>query len=124
MSNIIADTFKSHHEVMDALQQNFAGNDDAQRATKVDKLREDMAAACRLQEDDIKATISGLTRWTRAGFMCYVRAVDRYCVVQSCLSKCKQLRKQQPPWKLLTLTCTECTDFLHQRMTPKRMWPP
>ena len=55
----VADTFGSHHEVMDALHQNFAGNDDAQRAIKVDKLRDDMAAACRLREDDIKTTISG-----------------------------------------------------------------
>jgi len=55
----VADTFGSHHEVMDALHQNFAGNDDAQRAIKVDKLRDDMAAACRLREDDIRTTISG-----------------------------------------------------------------
>lgn len=55
----VADTFGSHHEVMDALHQNFAGNDDAQRAIKVDKLRDDMAFACRLREDDIKTTISG-----------------------------------------------------------------
>lgn len=55
----VADSFGGHHEVMDALYQNFAGNDDAQRAIKVDKLRDDMAAACRLREDDIKITISG-----------------------------------------------------------------
>lgn len=59
MSSVGADTFRSHHEVLDALQQNFAGNDDAQRATEVGKLRDEMTAACRLQEDDIKATISG-----------------------------------------------------------------
>jgi hypothetical protein len=55
----VTDTFGSHHEVMEALHQNFAGNDDAQKAIKVDKLRDDMAAACRLREDDIKTTISG-----------------------------------------------------------------
>ncbi|KAL0051586.1 hypothetical protein WJX82_010402 [Trebouxia sp. C0006] len=58
----VTDTFGSHHEVMEALHQNFAGNDDAQKAIKVDKLRDDMAAACRLREDDIKTTISELSR--------------------------------------------------------------
>ncbi|KAL0017709.1 hypothetical protein WJX77_002797 [Trebouxia sp. C0004] len=58
----VADTFGSHHEVMEALHSNFAGNGDAQRANKVDKLRDDMSAACRLREDDIRHTISEISR--------------------------------------------------------------
>ena len=59
MSTSIVDTFRSNHEEMDALHQNFAGNDDAQRATTVNKLRGDMTAACQLQEANIKSTIAG-----------------------------------------------------------------
>lgn len=65
MSTNIAETFRSHHEVMDALHQNFAGNDDAQRVILVDKLRDDMTAACRMQEQEIKATISEMTQQVR-----------------------------------------------------------
>ena len=53
------DVFQSHHEVMDALDQNFAGSDDAQRALIVNKLREDIATACQRQEDDAKKAILG-----------------------------------------------------------------
>ena len=56
----IPDVFQSHHEVMDALNQNFAGSDDAQRVMTVNKLREDMASACQRQEDDAKTAIMGI----------------------------------------------------------------
>ena len=59
MSSNTADVFKSHHEVMEALHQNFAGTDDAQKAKAVDHLRGDIAMACQAQQDDIKSTISG-----------------------------------------------------------------
>lgn len=59
LTTSVSDVFQSHHEVMDALRQNFAGSDDAQRAVVVDKLREGTAAACQQREDDVKATIQG-----------------------------------------------------------------
>lgn len=55
----VPDVFHSHHEVMDALDQNFAGSDDPQRAMAVNKLREDMTTACQRQEDDAKAAVLG-----------------------------------------------------------------
>lgn len=59
MATNIPDVFQSHHEVMDALDQNFAGSDDAQRAMTVNKLREDMGTACQRQEDDARTAILG-----------------------------------------------------------------
>lgn len=60
MTTSIPDVFQSHHEVMDALDQNFAGSDDAQRAMTVNKLREDMTTACQKQENDAKQAILGM----------------------------------------------------------------
>ena len=59
MSSSTADVFRSHHEVMEALHQNFAGADDAQKATAIDKLRQDMSMACQMQQDEVKSTIQG-----------------------------------------------------------------
>lgn len=53
------DVFQSHHEVMEALSQNYAGSDDAQRAIAVGKLRVEMDTACRRQEENVKTAIIG-----------------------------------------------------------------
>lgn len=60
MMTSVPDVFQSHHEVMDALNQNYAGNDDAQRATTVNKLHQDIATACQRQEDEAKTAILGM----------------------------------------------------------------
>lgn len=66
MSNVGKEVFASHREVMEALQQNFAGNDDAQRVSSVEKLQQDLAAQCKGKESVIKATIAG-EAWRRRG---------------------------------------------------------
>ena len=95
----IPDVFQSHHEVMQALDQNFARNDDAQRAMTVNKLREDMATACQRQEDEAKIAITG----TIAGWLLQFFRRSASACVQSCLSKCRRLKRKQLPGRLLKL---------------------
>ena len=59
MAHNPAEVFASHLDVMEALHQNFAGNDDAQKLSQVDKLQEDLTNDCQQKEDDVKATIAG-----------------------------------------------------------------
>lgn len=60
MSSNAYDVFKSHHEVMEALQQTYAGTDDAQRAVAVGRLQDDVSKACQMQQEEVKTTIAGL----------------------------------------------------------------
>ena len=53
------DVFQSHHEVIDALNQNYTGSNDPQRAITVGKLREDLGTACQRQQEDVKTAIIG-----------------------------------------------------------------
>lgn len=64
MTSSIPDVFQSHHEVMDALDQNYAGSDDAQRALTVNKLHQDTATACQRQEDEAKTALLGMIATT------------------------------------------------------------
>ena len=59
MASSSAEVFASHREVMDALHQNFASNDDTQKVIFVDKLQQDIADDCRQKENSIKTTITG-----------------------------------------------------------------
>ena len=60
--------FQSHHEVMDALTQNYAGDHDAQRAINVDKMHKNTASACQRQEEAVRATIFSKPAGTAKGF--------------------------------------------------------
>lgn len=65
MTNSVSEVFASHHEVMEALRQNYAGNDDAQKITSVEKLQQDLAAQCQQKESNVRATITGKNRRER-----------------------------------------------------------
>ena len=62
MTNNSAEVFASHREVMEALQQNYAGSDDAQRVVSTGKLTQDLAADCQEKENNVKQTIAGRHR--------------------------------------------------------------
>lgn len=116
----IPDVFQSHHEVMDALDQNFAGSDDAQRAMAVNKLREDMTTACQRQEDDAKTAILG----THAKPLHTTFENPAPACVQSCLSKCERLKRKQLPRRLLKLINSGFIVYLSLHRKAKRMWTP
>ena len=60
MTSSVPDVFQSHHEVMDALDQNYAGSADAQRASTINKLHQDIATACQRQEEEAKIALLGM----------------------------------------------------------------
>lgn len=120
LTTSIPDVFQSHHEVMDALDQNFAGSDDAQRAMTVNKLRVSMATECQRQADDAKTAILG----TYAEPLHSCSGQSAPACVQSCLSKCGRLKRKQLLGRLLKPIKSGCIVFLGLHKTPKRTWTP
>ena len=116
----IPNAFQSHHEVMDALDQNFAGSDDAQRAMTVNKLRDDMATACQRQNDNAKTAILGTC--AEPLHCCYTKSAP--ACVQSCLSKCGRLKRKQLPERLLKPIKSGYIVFLGLHKKAKRTWTP
>ncbi len=105
------DVFHSHHEVMDALNQNYAGSDDAQRATTVNKLHQDIATVCQRQEVDARTAIIGIIAALLqpcCGLAADLQDLSTCSGVQSCLSKCGILRRKQLPRRLLRLIKSGC----------------
>ena len=122
MSSNTATVFKSHHEVMEALHQNFAGADDAQKAIAIDRLRQELSVACQMQQDEVKSTIQGQwTPWHVHMRLLMGRQRARSTPIQNCLNKCKRHRRQRQLQKLQKPICVESINCHQQRRMPKKM---
>ena len=123
MANSSAEVFASHREVMEALQQNFAGGDDVQRVVSIGKSTQDLAADCQQKENNVKETISGRHRCICKHMQIQEQPVAiRSVTVQNCRSKPSTCKQQQHPNRPRMHISKEYRDCCFPVRQQKKTW--